>query len=68
MSILIDESFRCELLLKRRMFVIPWLGHYDLLYLVMWHNGRFSEFSLTRILALVLVLAEKLENVCLFLR
>ena len=54
--------------MKLSLLVIPWLGHIDLLYLVVWHNGRFSEFSLTRILALVFVLAEKLENVRLFLR
>jgi hypothetical protein len=54
--------------MKLSLLMIPWLGHNNLLYLVVWHNGRFSEFALTRILALVLVLAEKLENVRLFLR
>jgi len=62
------ESFTCELLMKLSVLVIPWLGHNDLLYLMVWHNGRFSEFAFTRILTLVLVLAEKLENVRLFLR
>jgi hypothetical protein len=55
------------LLLMSSMLMIPWLGQITLLYLLVCHNGRFYEFSLTRILALVLVLAKKLENVRLFL-
>lgn len=50
------------------LLLVTWLSQNAWLYLDVWHNGRFSEFSLTRILALILVLAKKLENVRLFLR